>query len=174
MANPQIENGYTKIANEVMEALCGIRISGEARQCLDVIIRKTWGYNKRFDYIALSQFTELTGLERPTVYRGIVKLVKMNLIKITRNEKSKRVGNMYQINKDFDCWKVLSKKITANSDLGVIKKDNEVLSKKIQSVIKNDNNKRQTKRQYTKESIFFKNKSKLDVLKEDLKAKKII
>jgi phage replication O-like protein O len=174
MKNPQIENGYTKIANELMEALCGIRIPGEARQCLDVIIRKTWGYNKRFDHIALSQFTALTGLIRPTVYRGIVKLAKMNLVIITKNDQSKRIGNMYQINKDFDSWKVLSKKITVNDDLGVIKKDNEVLSKKIQSVIQKDTYKRQTKRQLTKESIFFKNKSKLDILKEDLKTKKII
>ena len=47
MANPQKENGYTSIANDIVEALAGIRIPGEARQCLDVILRKTYGWNKK-------------------------------------------------------------------------------------------------------------------------------
>ena len=38
MANPQTENGYTKIANEIMEALAHIRIPGEAMQVLLVIL----------------------------------------------------------------------------------------------------------------------------------------
>lgn len=32
MANPQCENGYTRIANEILEALSKIRIPGEARR----------------------------------------------------------------------------------------------------------------------------------------------
>lgn len=47
MANPQCENGFTKIANELMEALAKIRIPGEARQVLDVIFRQTYGWNKK-------------------------------------------------------------------------------------------------------------------------------
>ena len=45
MASPQTENGYVKIATELHDALCKTRISGEARQMLDVIIRKTYGYD---------------------------------------------------------------------------------------------------------------------------------
>ena len=47
MVSPQWENGYTKIANEILESLARIRINGEARQVLDVIIRKTYGYGKK-------------------------------------------------------------------------------------------------------------------------------
>ena len=46
MANPQKENGYIMIANEIMEALAKYRIPGEQRQCLDVILRKTYGYDR--------------------------------------------------------------------------------------------------------------------------------
>ena len=60
MANPQKENGYTAIANEIMEALCRHRIPGEDRQVLDVIFRKTYGFNKIEDYISLSQFVDMT------------------------------------------------------------------------------------------------------------------
>lgn len=48
MAEPQKENGYTPIANEIMDALCRIRIPGEERQVLDCISGKhTAGINVR-------------------------------------------------------------------------------------------------------------------------------
>ena len=67
MAEPQKENGYTPIANEIMDALCRIRIPGEERQVLDCIFRKTYGWNKCEDSISLTQFMEMTGLKKPAV-----------------------------------------------------------------------------------------------------------
>ncbi len=120
MANPQKENGYTAIANEIMEALAHYRIPGEQRQVLDVIIRKTYGFNKKMDRISNSQFVSSTGLKKPAVCRAISALVGKNVIK-----KDNRYIPTYQFNKNYKTWKVLSKKIT------VIKKDIRVLSKKI-------------------------------------------
>lgn len=80
MANPQIENGYTRIANEIMDALAKIRIPGQARQVLDFILRKTYGWNKKTDMISLSQFVEGTGLSKVAVCKGINKLLGMNII----------------------------------------------------------------------------------------------
>ena len=118
MSSPQKENGFTPIANEIMEALCGIRISGEARQCLDVILRKTYGWNKPDDYISLSQFCLLTKMRKQFVCRSLVKLAKMNLIII---KKDNDTANLYRFNKDFDTWKPLSKKITViNIDIKYI------------------------------------------------------
>jgi len=128
MANPQVENGYTKISNEILDRLCGIRISGEARQVLDVIIRKTYGFNKKQDRISLSQFCLSTGLKRPTVCRAINKLISMELIIKIDNEK----GEIYIFQKDFDKWKPLSKKIMTI-------KTTKTLSKMIMPIIKNDN-----------------------------------
>ncbi len=71
MANPQIENGHTKIANEIMDALCCFRIPGEARQVLDCIIRHTWGWNKKTDKISLSQFVAMTGLMKTAIVKSI-------------------------------------------------------------------------------------------------------
>jgi len=80
MASPQKEDGYTAISNEIMEALGRTRIPGEARQILDVILRKTYGWNKLTDSISLSQFVECTGISKPHVSMGIKKLLSMNLI----------------------------------------------------------------------------------------------
>lgn len=121
MVNPQLKDGYTPIANEILEALVKIRIPGEARQCLDFIIRKTYGYQKKEDWIALSQFVEATSLKKPTVSRALRKLSKMNII----IKKDNGIGVTYGLQKDCDKWEPLSKKIT------VIKKDNKGSTKKI-------------------------------------------
>lgn len=135
MANPQKENGYTAIANEILEKLCSYRISGEEHLILFSVFRKTYGFNKREDRISLSQFTEMTGLKKPTAQRAINKLVSKKIIIIKKDND----GNIYRFNKDFDQWIPLSKKIT------VIKKDNK-------RVIKNDN-KGESKKRHTKDIL---------------------
>lgn len=108
MASPQKENGYTAIANEILDALCRTRISGEARQVLDVILRKTYGYNKKADHISLSQFVEATGIHKPEVCRALHKLEEMNII--AKSEGG--VANRYVFVKNYESWKPLAKKQT--------------------------------------------------------------
>lgn len=119
MASPQKENGYVPIANELVEQLARLRINGEAMQVLWVIIRKTYGYQKKEDAIALSQFCLATGLNKPAVCRALNKLKALNMI----IQKDNAIAKSYRLNKDFDTWKPLSKKIT------VIEKDNDVIEK---------------------------------------------
>ena len=149
MASPQTKNGYTKIANEILDALCSIRIPGEARQCLDVVLRKTYGFQKKIDAIPLSQFCTVTGLKKPNVCRSLRKLINMNIIVV---EKDNANTTKYLFNKDFETWTTLSKRITLSKKTtlskritNVIKKDNESLSKKIHS---KENTKETTKETY--------------------------
>lgn len=107
-ARPQLENGHLRVANELMEAIARTRIPGEARQVFDVIIRKTYGFNKKNDRISLSQFCLATGIKKPRVCRAILKLIAMNLI----IKKGNGTCCSYAINKDFDEWNPLPKKIT--------------------------------------------------------------
>jgi len=123
MASPQKENGYTAIANELLEALAMIRIPGEARQLLDVILRKTYGFNKSEDAISLSQFVLKTGLKKNAVCKGLNKLKKLNLI----TQKVNDIANTYRFNKDFSTWKPLPKKGTSTpkGERGVPQKVNK-------------------------------------------------
>ena len=132
MANPQLENGYTKVANEIFEALCGIRIPGETRQVIDVVIRKTYGYNKKEDCISLSQFCLLTKMRRGDVCRAINKAVSMNILKVISKEANGK-GNKYCVVKDFDSWKALAKKRrgVANKLMSISKKANKGVAKKL-------------------------------------------
>jgi len=135
MASPQLENGFTSVANEIIDALGRIRIRGEAIQVLWVIFRKTYGWHKLTDDISLSQFVEATGINKRNVSRAIRILRDMNLIIIQKDNESlsKKITDTvnYRFNKDFETWKPLSKKITLSKKIiCVIQKDNFPLSKK--------------------------------------------
>lgn len=108
MESPQKENGYTPIANEIMDALCRTRISGEERQVLDVIFRKTYGWNKKNDRISLSQFAELTGLPKRSIIRGINKLQDKNIISVVKNVN--KPAHLYEFNKHYKQWGPFTKK----------------------------------------------------------------
>jgi phage replication O-like protein O len=127
MSNPQLENGYTRIADEIMDALIAYRIPGEQMQCVLFIIKKTYGFNKVWDMISNSQFVKATGIKKPNVSRAIKALVDKNLV----IKKDNNLIPSYSFNKKYKSWKRLSKKITRKI---VIKKDIQQLSKKIPTI----------------------------------------
>ncbi len=112
MANPQKEHGYVAIANDIYDAFRSIRISGEARQVLDCIIRQTYGYNKKTDRIALSQFCEWTGMKKPEVCRALAKLQMMKIV-IGKKANHKNIATEYGLNKNYEEWILLAKKPTS-------------------------------------------------------------
>lgn len=103
--NPQVENGHIKIANELGEALSKINLSPYESRILWAILRKTYGWNKKSDWISLSQFMEITQLSKPHIIRAIKKLIKKNIIAQIGNGK----GKEYSINKHYQKWKLLPK-----------------------------------------------------------------
>ena len=146
---PQCEDGYTAIANELLEALCKIRIPGESTQVFLTILRKTYGYKKVVDQISLSQFVAATGMKKPNICRALKQLQTLNVIKIdklvSQNDNTYRV--MYRINKHYDSW-ISEKRVQSRPEtlskriINVIQNDNAPLSKTIISVIQNDTHKR--------------------------------
>jgi phage replication O-like protein O len=125
---PQLENGYLRLANELVEAYTRARIPGEAMQCLWFIIRKTYGFGKIEDKISVSQFSEATGLKKQHAHRAISKLVELNLV--TKNGDGLIVS--YRINKDSSSWKLLPKKVTSPKKVtGVPKKGDREYPKKV-------------------------------------------
>jgi phage replication O-like protein O len=100
MASPQIENGYTKIANELLDALCRINLSGHEWHVVHAIIRKTYGYNKKEDWITNTQIMKLTGQTQQKVSQAKRKLIEKKIV--TEN------GNKISINKDYDNWSIVT------------------------------------------------------------------
>lgn len=80
MASPQKENGYTAIANEILEHLVKIDLLGAELRVLLFIIRKTYGYQKKSDRISFTQFEEGTGISRQTINKTLKNLMAKGLI----------------------------------------------------------------------------------------------
>lgn len=108
MANPQKENGFTPIANEIYDKLNQMPLLGSEFQILHFIIRKTYGYHKKQDRISLTQFEKGTGLTRATVVKAIKNLMTRNMIiKIYLPD-----DNMgYTFQKDHEKWLVKTSKL---------------------------------------------------------------
>jgi phage replication O-like protein O len=100
MVNPQRENGYIEINNENADRFAKLHLSGNEWQVLWVVLRKTWGWNKKIDPISLSQFQELTGLSRPSVNEAVSKLVGKKVLFVDKQN----YINKYSFNKLYNQW----------------------------------------------------------------------
>ncbi len=165
MKIPKLANGYTRIANEIMDELSKIRIPGRARQVLDFILRKTYGWHKKTATISLSQFTEGTGMSKISVCKGLNKLLDMNLITKKGNAKSyfTKKGNDYDITyglqKEYNRWncvtlpkKVMTPTLPKKETLRYQKRKS-TLPKKVTPPLKDKSNK--DKERYTKDFLAF-------------------
>lgn len=150
---PQTENGFTQIANELIEQFARIRIPGEAMQVFWVMLRKIYGFHKKSDPIALSQIVAATGLSKVAVCKAVKKLIELNLI----TKKGNKIAAEYAINKHFDTWNPLPKKV--------------MLPKKVKDITKKGNlplpKKDTTKETITKETITKERKKEYPAEKSD-------
>ena len=134
MASPQKENGFTSIANELAEAFQRLHLSGNQWRLLWVILRLTYGWNKKTDYISLTTFEKCTGLNRWNFKQYLDDLFHREII-IRDNS---GYITKYGLQKDYTKWKTSIKNNTSiRNDTATGIKNNTKTS------IKNDTHKRQ-------------------------------
>ncbi len=100
-ASPQVERGFTCIANEIMEALAKTNFSGYQGRCVYLLLRKTYGFRKKADVIALSEWAEGTGLQVSHISRTLKELRQRNIFT--------KIGNKWEFNKNYTQWGDLPK-----------------------------------------------------------------
>jgi phage replication O-like protein O len=98
---------YFKVSNDWWDALSAYRVPGEAMQCLLVIIRKTYGYKRKWAKISYAFFHEATGLSKRSARRGTDWLI---FHKIAMREKAQGKITSYSFNKYFNTWLPVRKK----------------------------------------------------------------
>lgn len=103
-ASPQCENGYTRLANEIIEALMRTNLSAYQSRILWAIWRRTYGYHKTQDWIANRQLVEMTGIKKPHVSRTVSELIMRNMVT--------QAGNKVGFNKDYTRWRELPIRVT--------------------------------------------------------------
>ncbi|MCL5772449.1 MAG: conserved phage C-terminal domain-containing protein [Actinobacteria bacterium] len=97
-----MEDYYTKIPSDLLEALIVIPLSEYEHKIFWLILRKTFSYKKQKDWISYKQIMEYTGItKKQNVYRAIKSLVLKNIIT--------KEGKLLGIQEDFVKWVPLQK-----------------------------------------------------------------
>jgi len=119
LASPQVEAGHLQIANDLWEAIARQDLSGQEFRVLIAVIRKTYGFKKKQDWLTNRCLAMVTGLHTHSVSRAITRLVVRNIIRVNQNvEGHKRIVS---INKDYDTWRGLTdlRRVNQNADRGL-------------------------------------------------------
>lgn len=75
-----IEDGYTKLANLILEALAASKMNGVQKGICLFVLRRTYSWGKKEDRITLNEFAEATDSSRSYVSTQIKALVEANVI----------------------------------------------------------------------------------------------
>jgi len=125
--NPQLEDGFVKIANELVDVFCSHRLSGEEWQIIWSVFNKTYRWHRKDDWISLSQFVEMTGMQKSNISRALKKLLNKNIII--------KSDNKYMFNKYYKEWVDTSKKKAfINTDKDIINTDKDNFKTQSQSI----------------------------------------
>lgn len=120
MASPQPDK-FTKISSELLEAFCRLQLSGSEWSFIHALIRKTYGYNKKEDWITNTQIMSLTGLGKERTSEAKKSLIAKGIV----TEKRNKIG----LQKDYEKWQELRKNVTK-----VTEKRNSELRKNVTTI----------------------------------------
>jgi phage replication O-like protein O len=112
MTKSELSTGYVPLPSSVYEAFARTQFSGHERRVLDVIIRKTLGWNKLSDVVSMSQFVNATGLTKSEVCHAVDKLKKRNVIGRVVVKIHNAPLARYSFNQEFGEWHSLEKTTT--------------------------------------------------------------
>lgn len=135
MANVQLENGYTRIANEILGALARTKLNGTQHRILDVIIRNTYGYNKKIASLSDSYISKATGIHQKQVNREVNNLVGMGIVIVEYKgdyNNPRKIG----LNKNFDNW-TCSKTVTCSENVTTNRLVDETTSNSVDELVMN-------------------------------------
>lgn len=98
--NPQVEDGYTKIANELLDAIIRHDFSKRELKIVLFVLRKTYGWNKKADVMSLSQILSGTGIERTHAAKSINALTDNKVLL----KQPHHNGQLLELNKKYKEW----------------------------------------------------------------------
>jgi phage replication O-like protein O len=119
METPQLEDGYIRIATNILKAIARTQFNGYEIRYLMVLFYKTYGFHKKSDKISNSQFVSATGLHKQHIWRTEQRLINRRIVT--------KSGYFLSFQKDSRLWCELPKMVTVTkSGIGVTKSGGKV------------------------------------------------
>lgn len=105
---PQLENGYTRIANELLEVIPQLGLPASARAVLDHVIRETYGRPgaPKFALFTTATVALAKGLNQSTVRRDILLLLEAEILESRPPPRQGRGKGLrvLSVQKDYRRW----------------------------------------------------------------------
>jgi phage replication O-like protein O len=103
MASPQCEHGYTKIANELIEAMAYRICNSTWLKVLLYIIRITYGWQRKEVETNYQSIATKTGFSKDTIKNAILDMSDRKLLdfRVVSRERF-----YISINKNYEIWKI--------------------------------------------------------------------
>lgn len=137
---PQVEDGYTRIANELYQVInnahaCPVTLT--QLRIVHAVIRRTYGFNKTMDAMADTQIAADTGIPRQKVNPAKHALIAMKVLVLS--DDGRKIG----VNKRYEEWD-FSARPEKKAPQRNTQPDGDSVTKKVtQSVTKSGTHKRQ-------------------------------
>ena len=109
--SPQLESGYTRIANGLLKGILHYPLSGGELKLVLAVIRLTYGWHRKEAVLKIRELALVSGLSQRHAKRLIKSLVRDRvLIRRPVNRAKVVIG----LNKEFSTWLYRSKGVTHN------------------------------------------------------------
>ena len=130
MDKADTDNGYTKIANQLLVKICCSNLTQNEMKVLLAIARLSYGWNQKdtANRAGSKELREITGLFTNQIYLVIKNLKARKIIAVTKKKQ-----NTYKINTYLSEWQIVtnhyqSRIVTSNNSLLVTNHDHDIVT----------------------------------------------
>lgn len=81
---PQLENGYTRIANEILEKLAATKLNGTQFRIVMVVHRYTYGFKRKEHKFSETFLSNATGIHKQQIKRELKELIRQDILRVTQ------------------------------------------------------------------------------------------
>ncbi|HZK34203.1 MAG TPA: replication protein [Bacillota bacterium] len=115
MASPQVENGFTRIANELLDKLAETKVNGTQFRILMVVFRYTYGFQRKEHELSETFIANATSIHKQQVKRELKALIDRRIINVIKQATFTEPRTI-SFNKNYKQWKGMqvSKTIPGN------------------------------------------------------------
>lgn len=99
---PQLEDGYTRVANELFENIGRFSLNGCQRGIIDQVWRYTYGFKRKEAVLSISFIANALGKSKSHVDRELTALIERNIIQVVNDEPNRT--RVLSFNKEFSTW----------------------------------------------------------------------
>lgn len=108
----QLENGYTRIANEILEQIAKLQLNGTQFRILLIIWRNTYGYGRKSHEFSESYLAKALEVHKMQIQRELKTLISLGIIEVEKDA-TFNTSRRLRFNKEC-CTKQLANPLSVN------------------------------------------------------------